>query len=92
MGVSYGIALCSGSSTCESGTQQESFLHSVFNPAHGEINPCCGLFDNTPYYSLDGGSCLPCELLSQVHIAVYIQLNTIFNWLDVAPLVIATIA
>ena len=67
VGVSYNSAVCSNSVTCQPTTSSfSSFLQSFFGAVFTEINPCCGVFDEADYYSLDGGSCLPCKSFSQV--------------------------
>ena len=64
MGVSYNEATCSSNPTCTDITStHNSGLISIFGEVFTMINPCCGLFDEASYYSLDGGSCLPCEFI-----------------------------
>lgn len=67
VGVSYNNAECSNSATCQPTTSSfNAFFQSLFGAVYQEINPCCGLFDEADYYSLDGGPCLPCKSFSQV--------------------------
>ena len=58
------MADCSNSPTCQDLTSQKnSGDFTIFGPVFGNINPCCGLFDEASYYSLDSGPCLPCKLI-----------------------------
>ena len=64
MGVSsYNEATCSSNPTCTDITSIQTPSFSFFDNVFAMINPCCGLFDEASYYSLDGGSCLPCEFI-----------------------------
>lgn len=63
--TTFNNALCSTESTCATGSDFGLDFVQFFGPPeiYTNVNPCCGIIDHANYYSLDGGQCLPCELV-----------------------------